>query len=368
MRKVYRVGVIGRTGKGDYGHGLDTVWADVPQTQVIAVADENDAGRAAAAQRTGAKADYADYREMLRKEALDIVAVAPRWIDQHHEMLLACAEHACHAYVEKPFCRTLVEGDEIVRAFEMRHLKLSIAHQTRHSPVLKTVKRLIDGGEIGEVLELRARGKEDRRGGGEDLWVLGTHLMDLMRALWGDASACFARVTIHGRPVTRADVHEGNEGIGPLAGDGIDAMYTLPRGVTGYFASHRHQAGNPSRFGLRIMGSRGVIEVYTGYLNPAYILKDPSWSPARSGAQWLTVTSAGIGKPEPLQGEGLHGGNVSAVNDLIAAIEQDRRPDGDMYDALAATEMIIAVFESHRAGGPVSLPLKNRRNPLSKLH
>lgn len=367
MDKTYRVGVIGRTGQGNYGHGLDTVWAEIPQAQVVAIADEDEAGRAAAARRTGAGATYADFREMLRNEKLDLVAVAPRWIDQHHEMLLACAEHGCHVYVEKPFCRTLAEADEIVRAFEMRHLKLSIAHQTRHSPVTRIVRRLIRDGEIGDVLDIRARGKEDARGGGEDLWVLGTHLMDLIRALWGDASECFARVTTGGRPITKDDVRDGNEGIGPLAGDHVEAMYALPNGVTGYFASHRGKGGSPSRFGLRIMGSRGIIEVFTGYLTPAFLLRDSSWSPGRSGAKWLPVTSAGVNRPEPLAGAGLHGGNVAAVRDLMDAIESDHRPVGDMYDALAATEMIVAVFESQRLGRPVPLPLKNRQNPLTML-
>ena len=29
MAKTYRVAIIGRTGKGDYGHGLDVVWNGV---------------------------------------------------------------------------------------------------------------------------------------------------------------------------------------------------------------------------------------------------------------------------------------------------------------------------------------------------
>ena len=39
----------------------------------------------------------------------------------------------------------------------------------------------MQSGRLGDVLEVRARGKEDSRGGGEDLMVLGTHLFDLMR-------------------------------------------------------------------------------------------------------------------------------------------------------------------------------------------
>ncbi|MFN0197474.1 MAG: Gfo/Idh/MocA family protein, partial [Planctomycetaceae bacterium] len=192
MAREYRVGLIGRTGKGNYGHGIDTVWAHVPATKVVAVADDNEEGRAEAVKRTGAATAYADYREMLDKEKLDIVGVGPRWVDVHSEMVLACADHGCHVYMEKPFCRTLAEADEIVRQFEMRHLKLAIAHQTRWTPLLPIVQQLIAGGEIGQLLEIRARGKEDTRGGAEDLWVLGSHVLDLMRAFGGDPLDCYA--------------------------------------------------------------------------------------------------------------------------------------------------------------------------------
>jgi predicted dehydrogenase len=66
---------------------------------------------------------------MLAKEKLDIAAVCPRWIDQHHDMLLAAAEAGCHIYMEKPFCRTLKECDAVVNQLDMRHLKLGISER-----------------------------------------------------------------------------------------------------------------------------------------------------------------------------------------------------------------------------------------------
>jgi predicted dehydrogenase len=367
VAKNYRVGIIGRTGQGNYGHGLDTVWADVPRTEVVAVADEHEGGRAAVAKKTGAKAAYADYRRMLAKERPDIVAIGPRWIDQHHAMATACAEHGCHVYMEKPFVRTLEEADDVVRAFEMRHLKLAIAHQTRYCPVLDTAIKLVADGAIGDLLEIRGRGKEDARGGGEDLWVLGSHVMDMMRAFCGDAAICYATVTVEGRPITRSDAYDGNEGIGPLAGDTVNATYAFSGRVTGYFASHRRKEGRPTRFGVQIFGSKGVLEFYMGYLTTAYVLKDSSWSPGRSGAKWQPISSAGVGRPEPRDDAGLPGGNVAAVLDLLDAIENDRQPKCGMYDARATVEMIAAVFESQRVGGPVALPLENRRSPLTML-
>ncbi len=192
-------------------------------------------------------------------------------------------------------------------------------------------------------------------------------MLDLMRALAGDARLCHARMTEKGKPVTQADVHPGNEGLGPLAGDGLTATYTFDNDVNGYFASYRNQGGNPRRFGLQIFGSKGVAELLTGYLVPGFFLADPAWSPGRSGAQWVPITSNGPGKPESIKGSSLHEGNVAAVKDLIASIEEDRQPLGNVYNAAGATEMIHAVFESHRQGGPVEFPLKNRQHPLTML-
>ena len=53
MPDKYRVAVVGRTGRGDYGHGIDTVWLHVPEVEVVAVADDNADGLAAATRRLG---------------------------------------------------------------------------------------------------------------------------------------------------------------------------------------------------------------------------------------------------------------------------------------------------------------------------
>src|SRR5262249_48167940 len=131
----YRVAVIGRTGKGNYGHGLDTVWREFSNAQVVAVADENEAGGKTAATRLGAPAVYTDYVKMLRAEKPDIVSVAPRWLDPHHDMVLACAEAHASMFLEKPMARTLAEADAMLAACERSHVKLAIAHQMRLSPV-----------------------------------------------------------------------------------------------------------------------------------------------------------------------------------------------------------------------------------------
>lgn len=374
MPRNYRVAVIGRTGRGNYGHGLDTVWQQFPNVQIVAVADENEQGRSAAQKRLGAKNAYADYRDMLKKERPQIVSVADRHLDQHRDMVIACAEAGASMFLEKPMCRTLAEADEMVAACERHHVKLAIAHQTRYSPRVERIKEMIAAGQLGEIMELRGRGKEDSRVGGQDLMVLGTHIMDLMRAVAGDPRWCFARVSVLGkdraRPIIKTDIADlgaRNEGMGPMAGDHIAAQYGFDKGVVGYFASQKapRGPGERDRFGLAILGSKGIIQLTTGSLPAAHFLADPSWFPGRSRAQWQEITSAGVGRPETLKDGGLGQGNVWIVNDLIEAIEKDRQPKGSIYDGRAALEMILAVYESQRLRAAVELPLKNRRHPLS---
>src|SRR5438094_10533057 len=134
MPKTYRIAVIGRTGKGNYGHGLDVVWKAIDNVEIVAVADENEKGRAAAATRLGVKNAYADYREMLDKEKPQIVSVADRFLDLHKDMVIACARAGASVFLEKPMARTLEETDAMVAASEMHHVNLAIAHQTRCTP------------------------------------------------------------------------------------------------------------------------------------------------------------------------------------------------------------------------------------------
>lgn len=362
----YRVAVIGHTGRGDYGHGIDVVWKEMSQCELVAVADADEGGRQQAVSRLGKVKPYASYLEMLEREKPDIVSICPRWIDQHRDMVIAAAERGAHIYMEKPFCRTLREADEMIQACERHRVKLAIAHQTRYSPLLPVIRQLIQSGKLGELLELRGRGKEDRRGGGEDLWVLGSHIMNLIQYFAGEPKWCFAEVQQAGRRVAKEDVIDGPEGIGPLAGDAVHAMFGMERGVTAYFGTHRHAGAQGTRFGLRLLGSLGVVDLVTGYRPAVFFLPDPIWSPGRSRANWVPVSEEGIGQaPEP-RPDSLGEGNVAACRDLIASIEDDRQPEANMYEARMTIEMISAVFASHRQQGPVSFPLSNRENPLAQ--
>ena len=366
--RTWRIGVVGATGRGDYGHAVDMAFKKLPNTSIVGLADADTNGRAAAAKRLQPERVFASYREMLDTVQCDVVAICPRWMDQHFDMLTAAIDAGCHVYMEKPFCPTLEQSDTVLQALRKKNLKLAIAHTGQYSPTLQVVQRIIADGTIGELMELRGRGKEDQRGGGEDLWVLGSHILGLMRTVaGGNATTCSSIVKSNGKPIARRDVVEGAEGIGPLAGDHIHARFTFDSEIIGTFGSRRRSAGSPSRFALQIFGSKGVVEIESGFLAPAHILRDSSWSPGRSSKPWEVITSQGVGQSETRTDRTYEDGHLAAIRDLFDAIENDRDPLCSARDAAAITEMIVSVFESARTHSEVQLPLQSRVNPLTLL-
>ncbi len=370
--RIWTVGVIGDTDRGGYGHGLDTVWLGLPETKIVGVADPVEAGGKKAGEKLklAPEAVFADYREMLAKTKPELVAIAPRHIDQHHDMILAAITAGAKGlYVEKPFCRNLVEADDIVAACKKSGTKLALAHRNRYHPVLPVIKKMIDEGAIGRWLEIRARGKEDARGGSLDLWVLGSHLLNLCHYFTEEPRAVSASVMQDGRAVTKADVKEGAEGVGPLAGNEVHARFETGKGIPVFFDSVAGAGVKETGFGIQLIGTEGVIDLRADAEPNAHYFAGSPFRPSAEARTWIPITSAGVGKPEPITDiRALVGGHQGPVRDLIAAIQENREPLCSELDGRVVLEMTLAIFESHRRSGAITtMPLEDRVNPLTKL-
>jgi predicted dehydrogenase len=366
--KKIRVGVIGHSGRGNYGHGLDTVWLDLPETEIIAVADADPAGLKAALAKLKVTEGFSDYRAMLAAAKPDVVAVGPRHVDQHADMIVAAIEAGARGvYVEKPFCRTPAEADRILAACASSGAKVAVAHRNRYHPALAAIDKLIADGGIGKVLELRGRGKGDKRGGSEDLWVLGSHVLNLIAYFGGAPRSCSAVVKQNGELVTKAHVKEGPEGIGPLAGNEVHARYEMERGPIAYFDSMADDGTRSEGFGLRIVGGDGVIDLKCDKLPLAHLYRGNPLAVSARPQAWVPIGSAGPDVPEPRTDLGDYvGHHVGPCRDLIACLGTDREPLCGAKDGATTVEMISAVFESHRQqSAAVTFPLKERGNPLS---
>ncbi len=367
--KKTRIAIIGHTGRGNYGHGLDTVWLDLPETEIVAVADADPTGLAAAQKRLGTSAGHVDYRAMLQSARPDVTAICPRHVDEHCDMILAAVEAGSRGiYIEKPLCRTPEEADRIIAACDKAGTKLAVAHRNRYQPVLAAIDQVLADGGIGKILEIRGRGKGDKRGGGEDLWVLGSHVLNLTAYFGGPPTSVTAVMKQDGKLVTKADVKEGNEGVGPLAANEIHARFELPKIPVAYFDSLANDGTNSNGFGLQIVGSEGTIDIKCDRNPFAHLIPGNPFQPAAEGRQWIPISTAGVGKPEP-QPERIAQvmNHIVPARDLLAAIVEDRQPLCSARDAAQTLEVIMAIFASHAAGGAtVTLPLKERGNPLAK--
>jgi predicted dehydrogenase len=352
------VGVIGHTGQGNYGHGEDTVWLKIPQTKIVAVADADPKGLAEAAQRLGGVKAYADYKVMLAEAKPDIAAICARHIHEHRDMIVAAVGAGVKGiYIEKPFVRTLAEADEIVKLCAEKGVRLAIAHRNRYHPVVEVVKQLVASGEIGELKEVRVRGKQDHRGGGLDLWVLGGHGFNLATLFTGSAISCEATILVEGRPATKADIRPGDEGVGLIVGDEIHARYETRSGIPLYFDSKKGTPAKGTPFGTRLIGTKGVISLQIDEEPLAILERDGQKTP---------ITTAGIGKPEPIKDiRQVNGGHHGAVRDLLAAIAEKREPLCGPEAGRETVELTLAVFASFVADGKkVALPLAGRAHPL----
>lgn len=376
MPATYRAGIIGHTGRGNYGHHLDSAFQGLPNVEVVALADPDEEGRAAAAQRTGAAQTFADYQEMLSQMDLDLVNVCPRWVDQHADMVIACAQAGVKGiFCEKPFSRTLAEADAMLAACEKHNTRVAVAHR-RANPYELHAKKLIDDGLIGDVQMIRRHGKADHRAGAMDLIVLGTHLLDDIRFLAGsDVAWAHAHVTQDGRELTTADIYEGDEGVGPIAGNGLAAYFVFRNGVTAHFDSYRSDESDTREkvnwLGLEIQGSAGILSLRTAPLGELYHYPYRLWIPGDRDGDWerITILEWDLnpdGSPRSVS-EKFQLNNRVFVEELISAIEEDRQVTAvtNGHDARAVLEMIMAIHESQRLRARVEFPLQNRENPYA---
>jgi len=364
-----RVAVIGRTGRGDYGHALDELWAGgdsdengrqgVAGARLVAVADESEDGLAKAAARLFLDASqpgvvFGDWRKMLADVKPDIVAICMRQIDCHAEMAIAAAEAGAKGiFMEKPFVPTKAESDAVIKACQKANAKLSIAMVNRHSPAYSATRDLIESGRIGKVLELRGRGKEDLRGGGEDLWVLGCHILDMIVDLGGAPQWCAASVEIGGRGIVEADLKPGAEGIALIAGDSVNAMFGLADGPIGFFSSVREAGLKQPNFGLTVVGTKGAIQIRPDYVPHAYLRDAPLWRVDKE-FPWRPIGPEGLNFDLPASDADRSDQRASwarrAAADLIDAIQEDREPETGMYAGRTTVEMTQAIYAAALSG------------------
>lgn len=382
--KQWKVAIVKDKSKQMFGlHGMHVAFRGIPNVKVVGLVDGNTSNIEAKLAQTEAARHYLSCESLLKNEKPDIVVLTSRLPNDHLGQIRLFAENGCHIYCEKPLAAFLEEADEIIRIANEYGIKIAMAHPCRNGLGFVTMKQLINSGKIGVPLTVHGWGKSDYRGGGEDMMTLGTHIFDLMIYLFGQPECVSADVRVNGMPFTGPELTKTAEPIGPAAGDELFATFRFPGGVRGIFESRSNLYKNDNRMGVCVIGSKGMLSLR---FSDAHREPQPlrfSNAPCAPADESINETieleeTRVIPDAQPLDYSLLGTGDVPygpifieagrfAVWDLMQAIQEDRQPITNIYDARAALEMIYGVYASHLAKSPIYFPLTNRSHPLEQF-
>jgi len=156
----------------------------------------------ALAEQSGVKHYTTDYRELLERDDIHVIGVySPDHL--HAEHCIAALEAGKHVVCTKPMVTSLKDAETLVKLVRRTGLKFLVGQTMRFDPQFVTAKRLLDDGELGEVIFAEAHYVHDLRGVGElTPWRVevpqdlvyggGCHPVDVLRWLVGDIAEVFA--------------------------------------------------------------------------------------------------------------------------------------------------------------------------------
>ncbi len=302
-----------------------------PLTTLVAGADPHDEQRAIFGERWGLGKEhlYADYREMIANEQIDIVSVCTtaRLRAQIVQDLAKAGVKAIWA--EKPLALSLADADDMLAACREHGVQMAVNCSRRWNPYYTEARRMIAAGDLGDLLQITAYGQCN-------LSHNGSHLIDTVRYLaGGTVTWVFGEMESDEAAASDNDLM----GNGYLAFDHGARAYlrALPTGVASWE--------------FDVLGSQGRIRIVADS-------EKMEWTQMIPGGRRNRGIAAQLPFPQPLN---IPGTGITIVQDVVNAIETGAAPRCSGEDALAALEVAIALRESHRGGGvKINLPLTDR--------
>lgn len=285
---------------------------------------------------------FEDYTEMLSAVEPDIVSVCvPPKV--HASITVDCIRSGVvdAVHCEKPMAETY-GGAKLMTQEAARHgVQLTFNHQRRFSDAVRTAKELLDAGEIGtlERVEFSAP---------VGIFDYGSHSFDLCNYFNDEVPAAWV--------LGQIDYSEENVLFGTHNENQAVVHWEYENGVHGIGTSDSTGTGGPTdaiACHNRLVGSEGVIEVGPDGedLPPLRIRRD--------GEGWETVETD----------DGLHGWAFidRAIAENVRCLQAGETPELCASNALNATELIFAAWESARQRGRIDLPLEIDDNPLQSM-
>jgi len=183
MRKL-NVAVIGC---GSWGRNQIRVFSDLPEASLVAIADidENTARGLGEKYRVNW---YTEIEKILYRTDVEAVTVCTPTVT-HAEIALAAIESGKHVLVEKPMTNTIEEAETLIKAAEKQGVYLAVGFIERFNPAIREGMKIIQRGEIGDVILAHTRRVSRRPLRIGDVGVvkdLAIHDIDIVNQLFGE--------------------------------------------------------------------------------------------------------------------------------------------------------------------------------------
>ena len=143
-----RVALIGY---GYWGPNLARNFASSSSTELVAICDSSESRRSSAASQYRSVQVCSTLEEVLSLENIDAVAIATP-TGSHYAIARAALEKGLHVFVEKPLTDSTASAAELVALAESRSLILHVDHTFVYTEAVRTLKRLVESGDIGDLL------------------------------------------------------------------------------------------------------------------------------------------------------------------------------------------------------------------------
>lgn len=277
--------------------------------------------------RWNIKSGYTDFKEMLRKEQIDILSVCT-WESTHYSIMKKALKYGIKAiFCEKPITNNLMDADEIVKLCAKRGVVLAVNHSRRWDIFEQQIRDYIITGGLGDIQSVSAYYTAG-------ILNTGTHLLDLLRFFFGEARWVWA-----------------NPEIKEISPDPTIDGYVMYKSGFGCFL-HGLNVKNYLMFEVDIYGSKGRLRIQNSGANMK---------------AWRTVESKQFSgyrqlmEIKPLFKNGLRDVLKNAVEDIVKCVKERGVPMSSGSDGLRALELICAFHSSLKARGKrIDLPLRKR--------
>lgn len=347
---------------------------------MVALCGRDAAAAGAAAERLGWSSTETDWKELLRREDVQLVDICTPG-DTHAEIAIAALEAGKHVLCEKPLANTVAEAVEMTaaaRAAAERGVISMVAFNYRRVPAVALARKLVADGRLGTIRHVRAqylqdwivdpafplvwRLQKDKAGSGA-LGDIGAHVIDLAQHITGSRITGVSGVTetfVKERPLPDSSGTPG--GLSGTGGSGTgtvtvdDAALFLARfdsGALGSFEATRFATGRKNAIRIEVNGSEGSLVFDFEAMNELQFF-DNNDDAATAGFRRIMVTESshpyvGAWWP-PGHGLGYEHTFTHEVVDLVRAIGSGEPPSPSFADGLQVQLVLDAVERSAAAG------------------